>query len=222
MLTFAFLKECCSLTGWMQLPWFGRPRKRMDFLRARQGGYTSSMDAVRFGRALGFGARHAVKTLTTAVDAATAENPTSKISTPRTNTGQPGGPVPQTQEARGGGYTELTASAARAAKVERVAAQPVARRRGAKQAVRQGGKRFCEAAWSPFVRLSGVVVLEVAGLFFGIFALYGLNTVWRLHGQWRRGAPGNRQLIGGVAMLAIFGYFCVSSFVRARRRERRR
>jgi hypothetical protein len=221
MLTFAFLKECCSLTGWMQLPSFGRPRKRMDFLRATQGGYTSSMDAVRFGRALGFGARHAVKTLTTAVDAATAENPTSKISTPRTNTGQPGGPVPQTQEARRGGYAS-TPSAGNAAKVARVAAQPVARGRGAKKAVREGGKRFREAAWSPFLRLSGVVVLEVAGLFFGIFALYGLNTAWRLHGQWHRGAPGHRQLIGGVAMLAIFGYFCVSSFVKARRRERRR
>ena len=36
------------------------------------------MDRVRFGRVLGFGARQAVKTLVTAVDAATAENPSAK------------------------------------------------------------------------------------------------------------------------------------------------
>ncbi len=40
--------------------------------------YTSRMDAVRFGRALGFGARQAVKTVTSAVSAATAENPSAK------------------------------------------------------------------------------------------------------------------------------------------------
>jgi hypothetical protein len=178
------------------------------------------MDAVRFGRALGFGARHAVKTLTTAVDAATAENPSGKIASPGTSTGQSAGP--QTHGAAGAGYAETTTSAGRAAKAPRAVAQSVARGQRAKQGVRQGGKRFREAAWSPFLRLSGVVVLEVAGLFFGIFALYGLSTVWRLHGEWHRGARGYRQLIGGVAMLAIFGYFCVSSFVRARRRERRR
>ena len=49
-----------------------------DFHRAGAGGYTSSMDRVRFGRALGFGARQAVKTLVTAVDAATAANPSDK------------------------------------------------------------------------------------------------------------------------------------------------
>ncbi len=36
------------------------------------------MDRVRFGRALGAGARHAVKSLTEAVDAATSANPQAK------------------------------------------------------------------------------------------------------------------------------------------------
>jgi hypothetical protein len=36
------------------------------------------MDRVRFGRALGVGARHAVKSLTEAVDAATSPNPQAK------------------------------------------------------------------------------------------------------------------------------------------------
>jgi hypothetical protein len=94
--------------------------------------------------------------------------------------------------------------------------------RGTKQALRRGTKRFGEAAWRPLVRLSGVLGLEVAGVFFGIFALFGLGTVWRLRGDWHPASPGHRELLGGMGMLAIFGYFCVSSFVRARRRERQR
>lgn len=92
----------------------------------------------------------------------------------------------------------------------------------AKQGLRQGSKRFRQAAFGPFVRLSGVLMLEVAGVFFGIFALYGLATVWRLHSEWHASAPHHRQWFGGVIMLAVFGYFCVSSFIRARHRERQR
>ena len=51
------------------------------------GGYTSRMDRVRFGRALGFGARQAVKTLVTAVDAATAADPSEKSENAGGNSG---------------------------------------------------------------------------------------------------------------------------------------
>ena len=37
------------------------------------------MDSVRFGRALGIGARAAAKTLVTAVDAATSPNPSAEV-----------------------------------------------------------------------------------------------------------------------------------------------
>ena len=46
------------------------------------------MDRVRFGRALGYGARHAMKTLVTAVDAATAEDPSSKRAKPGADSDQ--------------------------------------------------------------------------------------------------------------------------------------
>jgi hypothetical protein len=59
-------------------------------------------------------------------------------------------------------------------------------------------------------------------VFFGIFALYGFNTMWRVHTSWHAGLPNHRQFVGGACMLAVFGYFSVSSFVRARRRERSR
>jgi hypothetical protein len=72
------------------------------------------------------------------------------------------------------------------------------------------------------VRLWGVLWLEVVGVVFGLFVLFAAVEVWRLRGEWHSNAVEHRQLLGALAMLAVFGYFAVSSFVRARRRERRR
>jgi hypothetical protein len=97
--------------------------------------------------------------------------------------------------------------------------------RNAHQGLQRGSKRFGEAVWGPFVRLSGVLWLEVSGVFFGIFALFAALAVWRLREAWRltaTNASTHRSFEGAVVMLAVFGYFCISSFMRARRRERRR
>ena len=62
------------------------------------------MDVVRFGRALGFGARQAVKTVTAAVDAATAENPSRKSAGTSASAGANAGsasPRPQASGAAG-------------------------------------------------------------------------------------------------------------------------
>jgi hypothetical protein len=175
--------------------------------------YTSSMDRVRFGRALGFGARQAVKTLVTAVDAATADNPAGKSTgvKARPSTGAP--------------QVRVSPAASRPAVAAQTAAKTVAQAREVHQGVRRGGKRFGEAIWRPFVRLSGVLWLEVSGVFFGIFALLALAYLWKLRGAWHAGAANDashRSLLGAVVMLALFGYFSVSSFVRAKRRERGR
>jgi hypothetical protein len=105
------------------------------------------------------------------------------------------------------------------------AGQKVVKAREVKQGLGRGTRRFGEAVWRPFVRLSGVLWLEVSGVFFGIFVLLALGYLWKLRGAWHAGAANagaHRSLIGAVVMLALFGYFCVSSFVRARRRERGR
>jgi hypothetical protein len=176
------------------------------------------MDAVRFGRALGVGARQAAKTLVTAVDAATTESPSSKNTRANTGPGRPAARVRTDAEVQ----TAARSANATVSQAARTVVQTAAKAQGAKQALRQGRKRFGEAAWRPFVRLSGVLGLEVAGVFFGIFALFGLGTVWRMRGDWHAASLGHRELLGAVAMMVIFGYFCVSSFVRARRRERQR
>src|SRR4051794_39560104 len=103
------------------------------------------MDSVRFGRALGVGARAAAKTLMSAAEAAASANPSS------------------TQKAKTQGAGTRTSQ-----QVARTAAQARQTARG----VSEGGKRLGESAWRPFVRLSGVLWLEFTGVFFGIFAAY--------------------------------------------------
>jgi hypothetical protein len=176
------------------------------------------MDAVRFGRALGFGARQAVKTVTAAVSAATAENPSGKGADKGANTG-PAAPRPQERPAAG---TTQTATQTTAHKAAHQAAQTVIKARGAREGLRRGNRRFGGTAWKTITRLGGVLWLEVSGVFFGVFAVFALAAVVHLRGEWHRSAAGHRQLVVALAMLAFFGYFCVSNFVYARRRERRR
>ena len=176
------------------------------------------MDAVRFGRALGFGARQAVKTVTAAVSAATAENPSGKGADKGANTG-PAAPRPQERPAAG---TTQTATQTTAHKAAHQAAQTVIKARGAREGLRRGNRRFGGTAWKTITRLGGVLWLEVSGVFFGVFAVFALAAVVHLRGEWHRSAAGHRQLVVALAMLAFFGYFCVSNFVHARRRERRR
>jgi hypothetical protein len=184
------------------------------------------MDRVRFGRALGYGARHAVKTLVTAVDAATAEDPSLKRANPGANSSQAATASPANMgTAVSRATTSTTAQSpppTPIASAARRTARTVTQAREKQGGLRHGTRRFGEAVWRPFVRLSGVLGLEVSGVFFGIFALFALAAVVRLRTAWRPHSAGNRELLVAVAMLVVFGYFCVSNFVRARRRERGR
>jgi hypothetical protein len=143
-----------------------------------------------------------------AIDAAKADNPAPTRSVPDHT-------PPQRDNVQPASRPVATAASARATQS---ATRIVEQGRG----VRHGASRFRDLALKPFVRLSGVVVLEVVGVFFGVFAVYGFNTMWRVHASWHAGSPNHRQFLGGALILALFGYFCVTSFVRARRRERGR
>jgi hypothetical protein len=173
-----------------------------------------SMDSVRFGRALGVGARAAAKTLVTAVDAATAPNPSAST---KTNTGTASSPA-----APGGtaaGMTEVSG-----ARLAEQAARTTAQVRQTGRGLKEGSRQFRKAAWGPVVKLSGVLWLELTGVFFGIFAIFAANGAWKMRGA-LHDAAGNHdayvRFVLSVAMAAIFGYFCVSSFVRANRRGKR-
>ena len=162
------------------------------------------MDSVRFGRVLGVGTRLAAKTLASAVDAATAPNPTA---------GKSAGAAGKTG-------TE-TKAAAVGARVGQRAAQTTVQMKQASGGLKRGGKRFGEAVWGPFVKLSGVLWLELTGVFFGIFALTTAGAAWKQRAELHV-TPTNHDahmrflLVCGVAVM--FAYFFVSSFVKASRR----
>ena len=165
-----------------------------------------SMDSVRFGRALGAGARAAAKTLVTAVDAATAPNP-SPARKPRA-------------EQKSAGKT--------AASGERLGQQVARSRVQAAETtagLKRGGRRFGQAVWKPFVKLSGVLWLELTGTFFGIFALFAVGGAWKMHSAMRETAGNHlahERFEWAVVMAAVFSYFCITSFLKARRRGRGR
>ncbi len=148
------------------------------------------MDRVKFGRALGYGARHAAKTLAQAAEAASAPNPAGKaqVVSPR----RPSEP--------------------RATAAPRWTADP--------QTVRAAGRQAKSSLVTPVVRFSSVVWLQVTGVFFALIAFIMGAAAWRtraaLHAA--SGSHEAAKLYACVAVCAVFTYFTVSSFVRAARR----
>jgi hypothetical protein len=172
------------------------------------------MDSVRFGRALGIGARAAAKTLVTAVDAATSPNPSSTVK----GTADPN-PL-TTRAASSPNPTGTTAPG-----LAEQAVRKVVQARQTKEGLVRGGKRFGEAVWGPFVRLSGVLWLEFTGVFFGIFALFAATGAWKLRAELHQTAANHDAHIHfllSAGMALVFGYFFVSSFVKANQRSRKR
>ena len=95
---------------------------------------------------------------------------------------------------------------------------PVYAARG--KGVAQGARNFGSAVWRPFAHASGVLWLEVTGLFFGIFTLLFAQNAWKLRLDWASGVNHQRFLVYAVVTL-LFAYFTFSSFYRASRKQRR-
>jgi hypothetical protein len=171
------------------------------------------MDSVRFGRALGIGARVAAKTLVTAVDAATSPNPSAAE---KAKQGTEAAPAAASPSATG---------KAESSRVRQQAAKTTAQVRQTSAGLKEGSKRFRESVGGPLARLSGALWLELTGVFFGIFAVFAAGGAWKLRGT-LQGTGANHdahgRFLAAVLMAAVFAYFCVSSFVKANRRSRRR
>jgi hypothetical protein len=87
------------------------------------------------------------------------------------------------------------------------------------KAVVRGTRKFGEAMWRPFAHASGVLWLEITGLFFAIFTLVFASNTYRLRHDWTSGQGHSRFLTYAVVTL-VFAYFTFSSFYRAHRKER--
>jgi hypothetical protein len=69
----------------------------------------------------------------------------------------------------------------------------------------------------PFSRVGGILWLEVTGFFFGLFALFFATAAWKTRAGYAQGPDHQRFLIAAIATV-VFGYLCVTSFLRARRK----
>jgi hypothetical protein len=102
----------------------------------------------------------------------------------------------------------------------RVAAQATQKIRTTTKGVKQGTKRFGEAIWGPFAKVSRVVMLEVIGVLFSLFAIVSGLEVWNHRADLHAAGPARNHLFFAVLMFVVFAYFTLSSFVRASRRSR--
>ncbi len=105
-------------------------------------------------------------------------------------------------------------------------AVPVSRQNAGPSVVQQvrtakrGARAFGHAFWAPFSHAGSILWLEITGLFFALFALFFGQSVYRVRGSWRQGPEHAHLLL--YAVLAIgFGWFSLSSFLRAYRKTKR-
>jgi hypothetical protein len=161
------------------------------------------MDRVRFGRALGYGARHAAKTLLQAADAASTPSATRPAGTGSASA-PAGGPSPSQPQA--------TRVAERVVQTQRTVA-----------ATKKHAGKLGRSVWSPLARFSSVVWLQVTGLFFALIAMFLGQGAWKERAAWRLplGSHDATKFYVLAVAFAAFAYFAVSNFVRAYLRDRR-
>ena len=183
-----------------------------------------AMDRVRFGRALGYGARHAAKTLAAAAEAATSPPPQRSTSAarPESQSTPQAGPSGTAATARYAAARQFTQSAATHTAGRDAAARIGAVGRRAPQAKAQA-RGLGRSVWAPLARFSGVLWLEVTGTFFTLIALFVGSGAWRLRGAIHAPASSAQaqKLYLHAAIFLLFAYFAFSSFLRAHRRGRR-
>jgi hypothetical protein len=85
---------------------------------------------------------------------------------------------------------------------------------------KRGAKAFGQALLGPFTHAGSVLWLEITGLFFALFALFFVQSVYRVRSAWRQGAE-HTHLLLYVLLAGIFVWFSVSSFTRAYRKSKR-
>jgi len=90
-----------------------------------------------------------------------------------------------------------------------------------KKTVSREAGRLGRSFLAPFARAGHALWLEVTGTFFALFAAIFISYACRYRAALRltgTNADAHRHLLISAGAAALFGYFAVSSFVRARRR----
>jgi hypothetical protein len=149
------------------------------------------MEAGTAGRKLGIGLRLAAKAMRTYAEQATST------------------PHPTTVQAQSANRTDTSGRTAPTAKVSAKA-----------KGVARGAKRFGEAVWGPMAHTGGVLWLEITGLFFVLFALFFGQNVYKFRYSYL-GGPDHVHFLVYAAFTVLFAWFALSSFYKARRKEKK-
>ena len=168
------------------------------------------MDRVRLGRALGYGARHAAKTLSQAIDAATSPGPSQNAgaASARRSAAQPSQAAPQNNAAQSGSATPRP-------NVEQRTAETISKLRTTSNQARRASGSLMQ----PVKRFSKVLWLEVSGTFFALIAVSIALGTWRMR-LMLHSMLGEHEALKGTLVVIVFlafTYFVVSNFVRASR-----
>jgi hypothetical protein len=86
--------------------------------------------------------------------------------------------------------------------------------------VGEGTRRFSKAFAGPLLHVSGTLWLEITGMFFALFALFFGQNAWNARASALHG-PQHAYFLLYATVTLVFIYFCISSFIKARRRGRR-
>ena len=81
--------------------------------------------------------------------------------------------------------------------------------------VSSGTRGFTRGFWKPFSHAVRALWHEITGLFFGIFALFFAQGMWRVRHAWQSG-PEHRHFVVYLFVMILFAYFSISSFVSSR------
>lgn len=162
------------------------------------------MDKVRLGRILGAGARQAARTAVQALDAAMAPDPNP----PR----KPSPPAPNAA------FTPpATHTPAKAGITKQEVANAAAKALHTARAIDDGKRRMKQATLAPIKKASRTLWFEMTGSFFLIFALpFAYNAV-RVRSGIHIADPNHTRFLTYIALAILFGYFGISSFLRARK-----
>jgi hypothetical protein len=85
---------------------------------------------------------------------------------------------------------------------------------------KRGAKAFGQAFLGPFTHAGSILWLEITGLFFAFFALFFVQSIYRIRGAWRQGPEHAHLLLYGLLAI-VFVWFSLSSFTRAYRKSKR-
>lgn len=84
----------------------------------------------------------------------------------------------------------------------------------------KGAKQFGEAVVGPVAHTGSVLWLEITGLFFGLFALFFAQNVYKFRQNYA-GGPEHVHFLIYSTLTVLFSAFTVTQFYKARRKEKR-